>query len=212
MELSKAQEIVDKFNIKNPTIVGYGPSGSRMYGLHKDHSDYDWFVVVEKLGIKNEIHHQYGEDDVWVTDSEKFVTNISKSSPNYVDFLFSPETQWVQSSPLYPYTVGTPVDFSKYADKIGQHIKSDIHTLAEKESLWRDRDRKMLKTAVRNSFQKYRAEQTVIGNPFRVKYSATERDNLLGVYSGLLNVYEHGNIYPEGVIRYLENRAASILG
>lgn len=213
MEVSKAKELISKFEdrIADRGIVAFGPSGSRMYGLHHEDSDYDWFVMVGKVGSKNEIHDQSEEDDVWITDAEKFVKNISKASPNYVDFMLSNKTHWNVASPLYPYAKSVPADFIKYANNLGRHIKNDIHHLVERTTFHSERDYKMMKTAVRNAFQKYRAENSFT-KPFKVQYDEWEKEALMRTYYEFLFIMTaFPNIPADHLIKWLDDKAKEIL-
>lgn len=75
--------------LRGKTVVLLSQTGSRLYGLANQHSDWDWYAVT----LEDTKAHQkvVGDEDVTVMPLNRFLDLIAKGAPQALEVLWNPE-------------------------------------------------------------------------------------------------------------------------
>lgn len=68
-------------------IVLQTPTGSRLFGLDNEDSDYDQMIVYSDN--RRAEHHKIGDQDITATGLSDFMWKCNRGSPQYLDAMFS---------------------------------------------------------------------------------------------------------------------------
>ena len=75
--------------LQGKTVVLLSQTGSRLYGLENQHSDWDWYAVT----LEDTRAHQkvVGDEDVTVMPFDRFLGLVAKGAPQALEVLWNPE-------------------------------------------------------------------------------------------------------------------------
>lgn len=123
--------------------------GSRLYGLHRPDSDYDYFTVVAKAPYRRKRYAKQsiidGEDSV-VVDLGTFIVGCQKGVPQYLEALFSPVPEVDKLGAMrYAYRTGSNQVWETYlrtikALALDDTFKSKRHALRLASNLFHLRE------------------------------------------------------------------------
>lgn len=156
-------------------VVGFGLTGSGLYGLNTPDSDRD-ITIITAAPSGDDFHHVFDDGaDVRLTSVFRMADRVLWGTPPDVDLLSSGMLSMADDR-YRPYYNSLRFDRFNYLDKLGRHSRAEVRNSLE-DSRNPKRSAKSLKTALRNAVIHGRVLNHFDGMVVRTRFTPQEREN-----------------------------------
>lgn len=207
-------------------VILFGHSGSRLYGVHNEKSDHDYFGAFipprEMLYSVNpsyipgfdrqEIYEQYkwedNVDDITIFSFPKYMRLVGDGNPNMVETLFATDISQKMYA-LVLYTNKQHFVTKRFVHKMMAFATSAYNTMKTYQTSWKTEEIEKYGYSIKDAYNVIRLcaqiEMIMRTRTLKFPFEGKILDLLLSIRSGEISEKEVNLLYSETLTRYNNN-------